>query len=214
MNFCARTLYWGLKMQLPEIQKLKSNIWITERCHMRAEKRKRFLEHYFHVTLALYALSSIAISVFQGSSATASLPSIMTFTTICTLSISLLIFGFRFGESAAQHRTCYLELQKLRLEQDDERQQITYINILGHYPNHSSADYMAVVVSNIFLTQQRLTDSNGDQIELSAFDRLTYFSYWALIRIAGLAFFISPLLLALYALDAFSPCSLWKPSSQ
>jgi len=201
-------------MQPSEIQKLKNNIWITERCHMRAEKRKRFLEHYFHVTLALYALASIAISVFQSSPTTANLPSIMTFTAICTLSISLLIFGFKFGEAAAQHRTCYLELQKLRLEQGDDPQETTYINILGHHPNHSSADYMAVAVSNIFSPQQRLTDSNGNHIQLSSFDRLSYSLYWVVIRAAGLAFFVSPILLALYALDAFSPCSMWKPSEQ
>lgn len=214
MNFCARTLYWGREMQLSEIHKLKNNIWITERCHMRAEKRKRFLEHYFHVTLALYALASIAISVFQGSSTMANLPSIMTFTAICTLAISLLIFGFRFGESAAQHRTCYLELQKLRLENADTPQETIYINILGHHPNHSSADYMAVAVSNIFLWQQQLKDSNGNQIELSIFDRLSYSLYWVVIRVAGLAFFFSPIFLALYALDVFHPCSMWQSSEQ
>lgn len=181
-----------------DIEKLKDRMWITERCHMKAEKRKRFLEHYFHITLALFALASIAISLFQRNPSSDELGSIMTFTSICTLSISLLIFGFKFGESAAQHRSCYLDLQKLRMRGDLDVVQLNveYIDTLGYYPNHSNSDYMSVAVSNVLLAAQNLKDPNGSPITFSYFSRISYSLYWLVIRLLVVAFLISPILLA------------------
>jgi len=121
-------------MEKDQIDKLRNRIWITERCHMNAEIRNRYLEYYFHITLALFALSSIFIALFQNETNVSSFENILTFTTICTLSISLLIFGFSFGEVAAQHRSCYLDLQRLRIEDSGTEGSLNarYINTLSY----------------------------------------------------------------------------------
>ena len=191
-------------MERTDIDKLKDRIWITERCHMKAEKRKRFLEYYFHITLALYALASIAILLFQNAPATAGFGNIMTFTSICTLSISLLIFGFKFGESAAQHRSCYLDLQRLRIDNTNCAAELNqkYVNKLGYYPNHSTSDYMSIAVSNIFTGSQHLKDPNGISIEFSLFTRLSYSMYLLSSRILIVIFLLSPIILVFIAIEA------------
>lgn len=195
-------------MERTKLDQLQDRIWITERCHMRAEKRNRFLEYYFHVTLALYALSSIFIALFQSEPNIAGFENVLTFTSICVLSISLLIFGFKFGETAAQHRSCYLDLQKLRIGNlaSDNLLNEQYINILSYYPNHSSMDYMNVAISNIFFEDQNLKESKGNPIRFSGVSRLSFITSWAAIRILAVAFAFSPVLLSLLSIDAFS-CS-------
>jgi hypothetical protein len=184
-----------------DIGKLKDRMWITERCHMKAEKRKRFLEFYFHIALALFALASIAISLFQSEPSSTQFGTMMTFTSICTLSISLLIFGFRFGETAAQHRSCYLDLQRLRISEDLDIVQLNkkYIDTLCYYPNHSNLDFMDVAVSNIFFAKQALKDSNGSQISYSLFSRATYSFHWLVVRLLLVTFLLAPITFAVVA---------------
>jgi hypothetical protein len=198
-------------MAKTDIEKLKDRMWITGRCHMKAEKRKRFLELYFHITLALFALASIAISLFQDPIDASRFGSVATFTTICTLSISLLIFGFKFGETAAQHRSCYLDIQKMRLIDNKEAPElnIQYIETLGYYQNHSLSDYMAVTISNVFVSQQNLQDANGSPIVFPAFSRATYSIQWIIIRALALAFLLTPIALTLFATDAFGINNYW-----
>jgi hypothetical protein len=180
-----------------EIDRLRERIWITERCHMKAEKRKRFLEYYFHVTLALYALASIAISLFQSGLAGPPYGAMVTFTSICTLSLSLLIFGFKFGESAAQHRSCYLDLQRLRLDGTEIATDLNrkYVDTLSYYPDHSTSDYMSMVMSNILFSAQRIKNPSGQLIRLSAMTRLGYSVYWIGSRLLLVVFFIIPIAL-------------------
>lgn len=181
-------------MEQDDIGVLKSRIWITERCHMKSEKRNRFLEYYFHVTLAAYALASIAISLSRGESAETELGSVLTFTSVCTLSVSLLIFGFKFGEVAAQHRSCYLELQKIRIDGTDNISDlnIKYIKVLSYYPNHSTGDYMSIIVSNIFSSTQDAKDAKGDNVKISLHRRISYASYYLFIRLLLFIFSMAP----------------------
>lgn len=183
------------------IEGLKDRIWITERCHMKAEKRKRFFENYFHITLALYAIASIAMSLFDKDEVYALGDGVITFTSVCTLSLSLLVFGFKFGETAAQHRDCYLGLQRLRLHPAQSENELNekYIDTLSYYPNHSTNDYLAVVITNILFEKQSLNDSTGDPIRLSAATRVGYGVSWLALRLAGFAFFVVPIWLILYS---------------
>jgi len=65
------------------------------------------------------------------------------------LSITLIIFGFRFGETAAQHRECYLKIQSLinSSKQKSELQE-EYNKILCAYPNHSEFDYKNFIIKS------------------------------------------------------------------
>lgn len=189
--FCVRT-HTLVKKMTKKNSGLVDRIWITERCHMKAEKRKRFLEYYFHVTLALYSLATIAISLFQVGPEGESIEKALIFTSVCTLSISLLIFGFKFGESAAQHRSCYLDLQRLRLKRfkDETDLNESYITTLSYYPNHSATDYMSVIVSNLLRSKQRLSDPNGNPINLTFFQRISHLLQWVLGKSILILFFL------------------------
>jgi hypothetical protein len=188
-----------------ELDKLKERIWITERCHMKAEARNRRLEFFFHITLALFALSSIFVGLFQFETGFSGFDNILTFTSICTLSISLLIFGFKFGETAAQHRSCYLDLQRLRFQALDAENSLNekYIDTLSYYPNHSTSDYMSVTISNIFSSKQSLKDSNGEPFLFSIFSRLKHAISWLTLRLLAVALALTPISLALISITEF-----------
>lgn len=193
-------------MPMTEQDKLKQlydRIWTTERCHMNAEKRSRFLELYFHIVLALFALSSICISVVGDNQNVRFNDSIISFASITTLCLSLLIFGFKFGETAANHRSCYLALQKLRARSDkaSQEQELAYTEILGHYPNHTTGDYMRLAVSNILQAEQTLKLPNGEALRLGWWRRLSYAFSWLTARIFLIVFAILPLGFVLYGID-------------
>lgn len=200
MNYDARTQDPALSKKLENI---RNRIWITERCHMNAEKRSRFLELYFHIVLALFALASIGISILNGTDVDGLKESFFSFASITTLCISLLIFGFKFGETAANHRTCYLSLQALQSRNvaDNSELEQEYIKILGHHPNHTSGDYMRLALSNIWTSRQKLESPLGEQIELSLWTRIVYIGGWLLARLFLLAFAIMPFFLAAYGID-------------
>ncbi|WP_300013580.1 SLATT domain-containing protein [uncultured Roseobacter sp.] len=192
-----------------EIKIVQNRIWITERCHMKAEKRSRFLELYFHIVLASFALATIGISVLNHSNVDAIKDSILSFASITTLCLSLLIFGFKFGETAAHHRSCYLALQKLRATKHEDHLALerAFIEVLGHYPNHTYGDYMRLAISNIWGSTQELESPPGKKVELGRWDRLVYAGGWLLARFSLLAFALMPPLMALYGTDALSVSS-------
>lgn len=170
---------------------LKARMWTTGRCHMRAEKRNRFLEHYFHIVLALYALSAIGTSLYPIADTGNSIQKfIIPFASVFTLSISLLIFGFKFGESAAKHRSCYLELQKLDVSRITDAAELNekYITVLGHYSNHSYSDFMKVA----------LHESNGIAAvarRFSFWERKRFRIFMTIAWVLALAFAAGPFLI-------------------
>lgn len=189
-----------------ELSRLRDRIWITERCHMNAEKRSRFLELYFHIVLALVALASIFISVVGDAQNIRLNENILSFTSITTLCLSLLIFGFKFGETAANHRSCYLSLQKLRASTESEPHKLEedYIKILGNYPNHTTGDYMRLAMSNILKNEQNLTSPNGKKVCIGWWQRLSYALSWTLSRVPLVIFAAMPFILVVYAIDLTS----------
>jgi hypothetical protein len=181
-----------------DVQKLKARIWITRQNHIQAEKRNRFLEHYFHIVLALYALSSIAVSLYPITDSSSNVQKfLLPFSSIFTLSISLLIFGFKFGETAAKHRTCYLELQKLELADFSDVSKVNekYTDILGNHSNHTNADHMKTVITNIFSDVQETRNSFDQNYVFTWFQRFKFgilvIVWWLLMII----FFIGPFIL-------------------
>ncbi len=192
-----------------ELRRVQNRIWITERCHMKAEKRSRFLELYFHIVLALFALASIGISILNHSNTDALKDSILSFASITTLCLSLLIFGFKFGETAANHRTCYLALQKLRATSNEDHLSLekAFIEVLGHHPNHTYGDYMRLAISNILKPLQDLESPPGEKVVISSWERFVYGGGWLLARFSMIVFALMPLVMALYGTDFLSAFS-------
>lgn len=169
---------------------------------MNAEKRSRFLELYFHIILALFSLVSIGISILGGGDIQRLKSEILTFASITTLCLSLLIFGFKFGESAANHRACYLALQKLRAEGRETAAvlETAFIEILGHHPNHTSGDYKRLAVGNVWMRKQTLESPPGRAIELGRWDRFAFAGGWLLARFALFIFALMPFVMAVYGI--------------
>lgn len=174
---------------------LSNSIWITCRCHMNAEKRTRFLEVYFHVVLGFYSLATIVVSLLGSKSEF--FEQIVVVTSIMTLCLSLLVFGFKFGETAARHRSCYLSLQYLlnHTSQTSANVGEEYIKVLKHFPNHSTWDYMRTIVNNVFCTQQEAKASDGKCIKLSVWARSKFVVQWLLLKVLTFLFATLPLVL-------------------
>lgn len=182
------------------LKTVHNRMWITERCHMKAEIRSRFLELYFHIILALFALASICISIINHESIDLLKERILILASITTLCLSLLIFGFKFGEAAASHRSCYLALQKLRASayEDHTFLEKLYIDVLGYYPNHTNGDYMRLAVNYIWKPIQELESPPGEKVVLSCWTRIVYAGWWLLARLALISFALLPFAMALY----------------
>lgn len=138
---------------------LKDKIWITAKTRMVAEKRYKIYEISSHLFLSYMSLLMILSTIFS-----AELRGTVHHFDQITLCISLSIFaaslisyGFRFGETAAQFRECYLRLQELEHQALSEAETAKrYFEILGSCPNHSTADYGRFVVEMTFLTNKSI----------------------------------------------------------
>lgn len=129
---------------------------------MNAERRNRFLEIYFHLLLAFYSVAAIGNSIIGRASGGEISGEIVLYLAILTLSISLIIFGFKFGETAAQHRSCYLELQKLMGSDHGEDLNRRFIETIANVPNHSTMDYLKLAIAHPMTKVQTLRLPNGE----------------------------------------------------
>lgn len=123
--------------------------WITSKSRMYAEKRLRLYDWVAHLLLSWLSLSVIAWSVVRSSVENGALIDLYSaILSVFVFAFSVIVFGFKFGEGAAQHRECYLRLQKLLdsgVSSDEFTQQ--YHEILAGYGNHGSWDYESLVLS-------------------------------------------------------------------
>lgn len=155
---------------------------------MNAERRSRFLEMYFHLLLAFYAIAGIGNSIIGSTTGSQVDGAILLYVSIITLSISLIIFGFKFGEMSAQHRTCYLTLQRIVDPSFKGDLNEKYISTIENLPNHQTMDFMRLAINNPFLKQQELKKSDGTPY---TFNRLQLASY--VVRRVGTWIFLAAL---------------------
>lgn len=196
-----RTLTSGSDLS-DEVENIKRRIWITERCHMNAERRNRRYELYFHILLAAYSIVAIGYNILETSHKVSVGDDVFLFLSVFTLALSLLIFGFKFGETAAQHRTCYLALQKLRFENHTaEELNNKYVSTIGNLPNHTTQDFLNVAISNVFSRTQEMSSAEGRRYEFSHFSRLRFVLTHIMIWMTALALF-SPIIYILLVLLA------------
>lgn len=117
---------------------------------MNAERRNRFLEIYFHLLLAFYSVVGIGNSILGNSTGVQVDGAILLYVSILTLSISLIIFGFKFGELAARHRTCYLTLQRITEPSFNGDLSEKYISTFENLPNHLYIDFLRLAIQYPF----------------------------------------------------------------
>lgn len=140
-----------------------NNVWLTLKSRMHAENRYKSYSLVSHLLLSYYALIMIFISIFSNN-----LPPYLPLTQInialstAILSASLIIYGFKFGETAQLHRECYLRLQRLLALVDDEKILVEkYHEIISGYPNHSTNDYDDLVIDRTLTKKGTLGNSKG-----------------------------------------------------
>lgn len=185
-----------------DLERVKHRVWITERCHMNAEKRNRRYELYFHLLLAFYSLSAIGYGIIANEQVNAIGDDDFLFLSVVTLTLSLLIFGFKFGETAAQHRACYLSLQKLRFEKHTaESLNGAYITAIGSLPNHTTNDFHRLVITNLLSKKQIQKDAYDNPYEFSHFERLKFTLSQLIIWISAALLFLPALLILLKAVN-------------
>ena len=173
-------------------------MWITERCHMNAERRNRRYELYFHLLLAFYSIAAIGHQILSNGKEGILGSDVFLFLSVCTLSLSLLIFGFKFGETAAQHRACYLKLQDLRHQfMSIEELNESYVSAIGSLPNHTKRDFHNVVIGNVFKKTQELQKSDGSKYELSIWARVKYVFQEIFLLATSIAAFLPPIVVLL-----------------
>ena len=149
-----------------DISKIKNRIWITAKSRIYSEKRFRRYDVASHLLLVLLSLTVITITLLDASHS--SQEQIDTYTIIFSVFIlvaSIVVFGFRFGETAALHRECYLRLQQLydSREKADEVERC-YHEILAAYPNHTDFDYDCLVLGRTFGQDGGMSKPDGSSV--------------------------------------------------
>lgn len=148
------------------LAEIKNRIWITSKSRITAEKRLKHYDVVAHVSLSLLSTIIVGISVFADNFPTsAPIAKYTIVLSILVLVFSVIVFGFRFGQSATLHRECYLRLDKLRDKNlSAEELQQEYHEILSAYPNHSSLDYEKLILDRTLFSKAGMTDSLGTSL--------------------------------------------------
>lgn len=139
------------------------NIWLTSKARMQAETRYKTYSLTSHLLLSYYALLMVVYSIFSDSITTSlSLAQINIALSTAIFGVSLIVYGFKFGQTAQLHRECYLRLQRLIALVDDEHElKVQYHEIIAGYPNHSAKDYDDLIIDRTFMKNESIYNSNG-----------------------------------------------------
>jgi hypothetical protein len=124
-------------------------IWLTYKSRMNSERRLRGYGLVAHLAISWYSFLLIVLGVFQAQITRATAIDVGPYAIVLSVlvfGLSLIFYGFRFDERAAEYRDCYLTLQKLyRSALTPDKKMEEYSSILERYPNHSETDYEQVV---------------------------------------------------------------------
>ncbi|WP_162150960.1 SLATT domain-containing protein [Ahrensia sp. 13_GOM-1096m] len=182
-----------------EIIRLQTRIWWTSKTRMQSEKRLRTYEMLSHVGIALLSVLLIGFTIYSGPNNPNINAHLITLSVFITV-LSVLIFGFKFGEQATLHRECYLKLDELRdseLKYDEMKK--SYHKILASYPNHASCDHSRIIINETLFGHGKLQDSNGNEVKWTLLSALSwFFSYtlpWVLITFVLAFSLFSPTLM-------------------
>lgn len=149
-----------------EKDNIRDRIWITAKSRIYTEKRYRQYDIMSHLVLSMLSAIVISLTLFKDI-----LPQgapLETYTIVYSIFIliaSVVVFGFRFGETATLHRECYLQLHRLNDSKQDTAEVVRcYHDILSSYPNHSDLDYESLVLGRTFPNSKGLKRLDGTDI--------------------------------------------------
>ena len=142
---------------------MTDNIWLTSKTRMQAERRYKTYSLISHLFLSYYALLMIFHSILSNTPTTSLSASQLNLAlSVAIFGVSLVVYGFRFGETAQLHRDCYLRLQKLiDLTNDERKLRADYHEIIAGYPNHSARDFDDLIFDRTFMKKEVLRNSKG-----------------------------------------------------
>ncbi|MGA7673961.1 MAG: SLATT domain-containing protein [Rhizomicrobium sp.] len=148
------------------VEAIKTTIWFTSHCRIFAEKRYRKYNNISHLSLSWLSLAAITCAVTRCQLQTSTF--VDTYTAVLStfvFAFSIIVFGFRFGETAVLFRECYLRLQKLHDSNlDPEAMTSAYHEILGAYGNHDDWDYESLVIRKTYLEKEELHHKDGSKV--------------------------------------------------
>lgn len=150
---------------------MKNKIWLTSKSRIYAEVRFRRYAFVAHIALAWYSLFLICLTIFGENVGLEAhvLSKLSIVLSVALLVGSVVLYGFGFEKTGAQHRECYLKLQRL-LADDFEPNSLEmkrkYSEILDTYPNHSSFDFQEMVFDRTVLGRQSLVGENNAKVDL------------------------------------------------
>lgn len=179
-----------------------NKIWITSKTRMQAETRYKTYSLTSHLLLSHYALLMVVFSIFSDS-ITTSLPLAQINIALSTaiFGVSLIVYGFKFGQTAQLHRECYLRLQRLIALVDDERElKAQYHEIIAGYPNHSAKDYDDLIIDRTLMKNESIYNSNGPvnwTYSMLARKIVHFLTFWLIVinlALLPIYFLLAPLL--------------------
>jgi hypothetical protein len=146
-------------------------IWLTYKARMNSERRLQGQGLIAHLAISWYSFLLIVFGVFQPALDQTAGPTVGPLAIVLSVlvfGLSLIFYGFRFEQRAAQFRECYLALQRLyRSDATPSQKMEKYAAILDQYPNHEEMDYEKVVFeswrrgSEIYNTKGAITANRG-----------------------------------------------------
>jgi len=144
---------------------IKDRIWITSKSRIYAERRFRRYDVVSHIVLALLSGIVIAITLLRDVLPPAApLDAYTVVYSVFILAASIVVFGFKFGETATLPRECYLRLQKLHDSSLPEVELTARYHDILSYPNHSDCDYENLVIVRTFPKSENMYRPDGTPI--------------------------------------------------
>ena len=168
---------------------LRDKIWLTCKIRMFSERRYRLYDVTSHLLLSYMSLLIIVAFVFSDElgSEVPHFDKIAITLALFLFTTSLIIYGFRFSEMANKHRDCYLKLQGLEQNFDQQSDPGTaYQEILSCYPNHAQRDFEDLVLDRTCFGNRRV-HSGEEEITWTGWMLLKkvirFFAFWFLILV-------------------------------
>jgi hypothetical protein len=180
----------------PEDATLRDKIWKTMKSRMRAESRYRSYDLAAHLLTTYYSLSIIFAAVFSDDlrQLIPQADKIVIALSILVFSLSLVLLGFRFSETASKHRECYLRLQRLHNDAEPMDLPQRYHDILEHYPNHAERDYNDMVVQAVTFSGKSIkVAGSAEEIKPSNSAVAAYVGRWLAWRLSYLVAAATPI---------------------
>lgn len=146
-------------------KELLDNIWKTSKTRMITEERYRSYDLAAHILTSYYALMLIVSSIFSAEivNFTTAFDKISISLAVIVFSLTLILGGFRYSETADKHRNCYLKLQEILRDTSSTNLAATYSEILKEYPNHSPQDYDRLVVESTIYRNKPIIRSGSEE---------------------------------------------------